>query len=273
MLARILVIEDNPTNMELMVYLLGAYGYGLDTADDGSKGIEKVFQSQPDLIICDLEMPGLNGYEVVKGVRCRPETSHIPVIAVTACAMVGDRDKVLAAGFDGYLSKPIYPETFVKLVEAFLPVRLRCPGLPESYEGTTPAAPPPEPMGVAVLVVDDSPVNLSLIRSTLEPSGYTVIATDSVEVALEQARRNAFDLILSDLHMSPESGLGFLQRVKADPKLRSIPFVILTASFTEPGDAIQQRALELGAARFLMRPIAPEQLLLEVAACLANRAS
>jgi two-component system cell cycle response regulator len=106
--------------MDLMVYLLSAFGYEVVTARDGRQGMETVQQKPVDLIICDLEMPEANGYEVAAKLKARPETRKIPLIAVTAYAMVGDRDKVLQAGFDGYLTKPIYPETFVTQIEAFL---------------------------------------------------------------------------------------------------------------------------------------------------------
>lgn len=119
--ARILVIEDNPTNLELMTYLLRAFGHTPLTATDGEAGIETALRERPDLVLCDLEMPRLDGYGVVRRLKADPALRHIPVVAVTASAMVGDRDRVIATGFDGYISKPITPETFVSEVEAFLP--------------------------------------------------------------------------------------------------------------------------------------------------------
>jgi len=120
---RILVIEDNPTNMELMRYLLRAFNYIVFSAGNGEEGIEAASENMPDLIICDVHLPILNGYEVASRLKQHPVLCRIPLIAVTAMAMVGDRDKVLAAGFDGYIAKPIAPEVFVKQIEAFLPVQ------------------------------------------------------------------------------------------------------------------------------------------------------
>jgi CheY-like chemotaxis protein len=119
--ARILVIEDNPTNLELMTYLLRAFGHEPLTAGDGEAGVDAALRERPDLVLCDLEMPRLDGYGVVRRLKADPALRHIPVVAVTASAMVGDRDRVIATGFDGYISKPITPETFVAEVEAFLP--------------------------------------------------------------------------------------------------------------------------------------------------------
>jgi CheY-like chemotaxis protein len=117
---RILVIEDNTTNMELMTYLLTAFGHTTIAARDGEEGVEAALHLNPDLILCDLALPKIDGYGVARRLRGEPGLSAVPMIAVTASAMVGDRDKVMAAGFDGYISKPITPETFVAEVENFL---------------------------------------------------------------------------------------------------------------------------------------------------------
>ena len=86
MAARILIMEDNRTNMELMVYLLTAYGYAPETADDGKEGFEKAVRKTPDLVVCDLEMPGMNGFEVVQRLRKHVGSQCVPIIAVTAYA-------------------------------------------------------------------------------------------------------------------------------------------------------------------------------------------
>jgi CheY-like chemotaxis protein len=119
-MSRILVIEDNPMNLELMTYLLKAFGHTPLEAVDGLKGLERIQQEAPDLVLCDLQLPGIDGFEVARQVKADPLLRVIPMVAVTAYAMVGDRDTVLAAGFDGYITKPINPETFVQQVETFI---------------------------------------------------------------------------------------------------------------------------------------------------------
>ena len=117
---RILVIEDNPVNLELMTDLLEAFGFIVIAALDGARGIDLVRQEKLDLIICDVQMPGIDGYEVAYYLKRDPMLRRIPLVAVTALAMVGDREKVLAAGFDGYIDKPISPELFRNQVEGFM---------------------------------------------------------------------------------------------------------------------------------------------------------
>src|SRR5688572_23753918 len=119
--ARILLIEDHPANLDLMTYLLGAFGHITVTATDGLEGLEAAAHAAPDLIICDVQLPTIDGLEVARRLKADAALRAIPLVAVTALAMVGDRDRVLAAGFDGYIPKPIQPEIFVRQLETFLP--------------------------------------------------------------------------------------------------------------------------------------------------------
>lgn len=123
--ARILVVEDNPANLELMRYLLEASGYALAIATDGEGALEAALRQRPDLVICDIHLPDIDGFEVLRRLRALPGLASIAVVAVTALAMVGDRDRILAAGFTQYVSKPIEPESFVQQVESLLPAGLR----------------------------------------------------------------------------------------------------------------------------------------------------
>jgi CheY-like chemotaxis protein len=119
-MSRVLVIDDNPENLELMRYLLQAFGHVTLCANNGVEGVATALHGQPDIIVCDIDMPKLDGYDVVRALENDPAFARIPFIAVTALAMVGDRETVLAAGFDGYIGKPIDPTTFVREVERFL---------------------------------------------------------------------------------------------------------------------------------------------------------
>jgi CheY-like chemotaxis protein len=123
--ARVLLVEDNPANLALMKYLLQASGYTILTATNGREGVVVAQRESPDVILMDLQMPNMNGYEAVRQVKEVPALRGVPIIAVTAFAMVGDRDKILARGFDGYIAKPITPERFVSEVEGFIAAALR----------------------------------------------------------------------------------------------------------------------------------------------------
>jgi CheY-like chemotaxis protein len=119
--ATILVIEDNRDNMELADYLLRAHGYKPLLASAGLEAIPVAIARRPDLILLDVGMPGMDGYDVAVAIRQHPALHRTRIVAVTASAMVGDRERIAAAGFDGYIPKPINPETFIRQIEWFLP--------------------------------------------------------------------------------------------------------------------------------------------------------
>jgi CheY-like chemotaxis protein len=120
MSARILIIEDNEAAMDLMVYLLHTSGYRTFSAENGAEGLRLAKQELPDLIVCDINLPEMDGLEVLRLLKENSGARSIPIVAVTALAIVGDRERLLRAGFDGYISKPIDPEIFVAQMEALL---------------------------------------------------------------------------------------------------------------------------------------------------------
>lgn len=122
--ARILVVEDNEDNMTLIAYLLRAHGFFPELAYCGADGIAIALEQRPQLILLDILMPEMDGYEVATAVRGHPELAGARIVAVTASAMVGDRERIVAAGFDGYIQKPIDPERFIGEIQRFLPAEL-----------------------------------------------------------------------------------------------------------------------------------------------------
>jgi len=118
--ATILVVEDTPANRVLATKILRAAGHEVATAETASAGIALARDLQPDLVLMDLGLPDIDGWEAIRQIRADPAASKLRVVAFTAHAMVGDRERVLAGGFDGYLSKPIDFATFAETVEGFL---------------------------------------------------------------------------------------------------------------------------------------------------------
>lgn len=118
--ARILIIEDNTANLELVGYLLESAGHAILSATNGVDGLAMARRERPDLVLCDLQLPLLDGYGVLQQLRESEECRDVAVVAVTAFSMRGDEHRVLTAGFDGYLAKPIDPERFIGQIEAFL---------------------------------------------------------------------------------------------------------------------------------------------------------
>jgi CheY-like chemotaxis protein len=119
--ASILVVEDNEDNLTLIDFLLRAHAFTPLLARTGADGLRLALQERPDLVLLDIRMPGLDGYEVAAAIKSEPALTHTRVVAVTASAMVGDRERIVAAGFDRYIQKPIDPETFMSTLWQFLP--------------------------------------------------------------------------------------------------------------------------------------------------------
>ena len=113
-MAKILVVEDNEMNRDMLVRRLQRKGYEVDIAVDGAEGITRASEGRPDLILMDMNLPVVDGWEATRRIKASPEMAPIPIIGLTAHAMQGDREKVLAAGCEEYETKPI---EFAKLLE------------------------------------------------------------------------------------------------------------------------------------------------------------
>ena len=117
---RVLVVEDNETNLYLIRFILQKNGLEVIEAKDGASGVELAVKEKPDLVIMDIQLPGIDGLEATKRIRASEADGDIPIIALTSYAMMGDREKALAAGCTGYIEKPINPETFMAEIEKYL---------------------------------------------------------------------------------------------------------------------------------------------------------
>lgn len=236
-----------------MLYLLRAFGHECDAATGGTDAIAKARERRYDLAVVDILMPGTDGYEVARRLKSEPATAELPLIAVTALATSGDRERVVKAGFTGYIPKPIEPQRFVQQIEAYLGAAAQA-GRPAD--------------GPVVLAVDDLQVNLDVVRASLMPFGYQVVEARSVEEALALMARARPDAVLCDLHMPREGGFALIEALHANEAWRAIPFAFLSSTAWQTKD--RRRGIELGAKKFVLRPIEPQKLREEVEALIAD---
>ena len=117
---RVLIVEDNPLNMKLFSAMVAAQGYDVLQAGNGSQGLELAQRQHPDLIIMDIQLPGMTGLEVTKNLKADEATRDIPILATTAYALRGDEEKIMASGCDAYMAKPIAISQFLELIETFM---------------------------------------------------------------------------------------------------------------------------------------------------------
>ncbi len=116
----VLVVEDNEDNMELITFILEKNGYNVIKAETGQQGLDMALEERPDFIILDIQLPDMDGLEVLQKIRSSKIDGSIPVIAMTSYAMVGDREKVMASGCNGYIEKPIDPEKVVSQIRKII---------------------------------------------------------------------------------------------------------------------------------------------------------
>lgn len=271
-MARILVIEDNAINLELMSYTLRAWGHDPVLAQDAEVGLELARRERPELIICDIKLPGRDGYSVARELKADPLLRQVPLVALTAFAMVGDHSLALAAGFDAHFAKPIDPARFMEALQPLLrmagaqaaasPPAAPDPALmPAAAGALSPLLHAPRPR-CALLTVDDGPINLEYKHSLFEPAGYTVLDADRPSRALALMRVQPVDLVLSDVEMPEGGGFELLRTVRADAGLRDLPFIFLTS--TARDEASVARGLALGADAYLVRPLEAALLLAQI---------
>jgi len=120
---RILVIEDQEDNRQIVRDLMAASGYELIEATTGEEGIAAAARERPDLILMDIQLPGIDGYEVTRRIKANPQLKTIPIIAVTSYALSGDDKKAFAAGCDGYVTKPYSPRLLLAKIREYLPAK------------------------------------------------------------------------------------------------------------------------------------------------------
>ncbi len=263
--AHILLVEDNPTNRDLITYLLTAFGHNVSVAASGEAGLDMLSAGRPDLIICDLNLPGISGYEVVRRVKLDPALSAIAIVAVTAMAMVGEREKVLAAGFDGYLSKPIDPETFSQQLDRFMPAELRSIPPASLRKPATPRPASRPPPAVTMLILDSLGQNGAFMRGLLAGMGFNLLSASDVPGALSLARSELPDLIVTDAPIAPEHFCDFLRAARADVALLRTPFIYLASSAADESNDTKTSAFGV---TIISRAIAPNELRKQILACL-----
>lgn len=238
---RALIIEDSPTAADQLTRSLSELGAEVSVHPAGEAAIDKAIQYSPDVIIMDIQLPLLSGWEVLESLKTDKRTKSIPVIVVT---VVDEPTRGLALGADDYLVKPI---TRSRLHEALRKVLTLNTIAPE----TLPSDPP------VVIIAEDNPANQITYSDFLTYKGYHVVLTQNGIEAIERSREVNPDLILMDIQMPGVDGLEAIRRLRADPDLQNIPVIALTA-LAMPGD--RERCLKAGADDYLSKPVSLRHL-------------
>ncbi|KQS93852.1 MULTISPECIES: PleD family two-component system response regulator [unclassified Rhizobium] len=262
MTARILVVDDIPANVKLLEARLVAEYFDVLTAADGYEALA-ICEKQPlDLILLDIMMPGIDGFEVCERLKANPRTAHIPVVMVTALDQPSDRVRGLKAGADDFLTKPVNDmqlmsrvKSLVRLKNVSDELRLRSETAHSVGLQDLATSDRPDEYG-NVLLVDGRGSSQERIMRALKPIA-DVTAMSDPQAALFEAAENSFDLVIVNSNFDDYDPLRLCSQLRSLERTRYIPLLIIA----EQGqDDMVVRALDLGVTDYLMRPIDPNEL-------------
>jgi two-component system, cell cycle response regulator len=259
---KILIVEDNEINQDMLGRRLLRRGYEILLANNGAEGCSLALSAQPDLILMDMSLPVMDGWEATRKLKADERTASIPIMALTAHAMVGDLEKAMTAGCDDYHTKPIDLPQLLQKMEALLAkfpvvrpavIEERATLAVESQPRATAAKASPEKADSArLLVVDDNEANRDMLSRRLERAGYAILLAESGEEALDILQQQPVDLVLLDIMMPGISGLDTLKSIREMHSKAQLPVLMATAK--DGSDDIVQ-AFELGANDYITKPI------------------
>lgn len=265
---RVLVVDDQPQNVKLMEARLKASGCEVLKAYNGQDAIRIAHESRPDIVLLDIMMPGMDGYEVCEKLKKDPETALIPIVLVTALEGTEDKVRGLDAGADDFLTKPVNQTELLTRVRSLVKLKR----LQEEMKARTNLAYLPEETRAKgkqiILVVDDNEKIAKHCKLVLESEGYEVITAANGTEALKVLDETEPDLIMLDIILPDMDGIKLLGRIKANVLLADVPALIMSVlSDIET----KVRGLETGADDYLVKPIDKQEMLARVRAALRKK--
>ena len=267
MTARVLVVDDILSNVKLLEAKLAAEYFEVITAFNGEQALARVAADLPDIVLLDVMMPGMDGFEVCRRIKANAKTAHIPVVMVTALDQPSDRVTGLDAGADDFLTKPVDDTSLFARVRSLVRLKMMTDELRMREEtgqsmGLADASETmfePDPTG-RILVVEDRPESVAWFRAALEPKNK-MAEVSAFEDALVQARGGDFDLIVVSLGIRTFDGLRLCSHLRSLAEVRNSPILVIVS---EGENRKLAQALDMGVNDYLMRPIDRNELMARV---------
>ncbi|MCZ6863028.1 MAG: PleD family two-component system response regulator [Alphaproteobacteria bacterium] len=266
MTARILVVDDLEPNTRLLEAKLTNEYFDVLTADSGEEALKLIREESPDIVLLDVMMPGLNGFEVCRRIKADPASVHIPVVMVTALNETADRVRGLEAGADDFLTKPIDDIALMARVKSLVRLKmmldeLRLREITSEQLGTLPGL---SGVGadavesVRVAVIDDDPFSAENLCTVIREAGYDCMQIDDRQKALKAAKAGEVDFITISLNLSSGDPLRLCSLLRSSEQTRQLPILLVI------GDGESERlakGLELGANDYIVRPVDRHELI------------
>jgi len=267
MTARVLVVDDILSNVKLLEAKLTAEYFEVVTAFNGAEALAKIEECDPDIVLLDVMMPGMDGFEVCRRIKHNPKTAHVPVVMVTALDQSADRVAGLDAGADDFLTKPVDDSALFARVRSLVRLKMMTDELRmrettgQNMGLVDPATTLAEnaPQG-RILIIEDRPESVAWFSAALQPANE-IFAVDSFEEALVRVRGGDFDLIVVSLGLRGFDGLRLCSQLRSLPEGRNVPILVLVSD----GDRRKlTQALEMGVNDYLTRPVDKNELIARV---------
>ncbi len=260
---RILLVEDNEMNRDLISRRLKRRGFDVTLAVDGAEGVERATADKPDLVVMDMGLPVLDGYEATRLLKDAEATRRIPIIGLSAHAMSGDARKALDAGCDDYDTKPVDWKRLLGKIDVLL-TRAQEAAIDSEAETAVEADVAGGGAG-HVLVADDNTLHREMLSGRLAALGYTFDLASGTAGALELLEQKRFDAVLLDVTLPRVDGQPLLEKIRSDPQWQAVPILLLTTI-----DAVSTAvgSLAQGAEDFVPQPFHQEVLAARLASCL-----
>lgn len=268
MTAQILVVDDVPANVKLLEAKLISDYYKVITAVDGFDAIEKTKKFKPDLILLDVMMPGMDGFETCRKLKNDPDVAHIPVVMVTALSEKSDRLKGLESGADDFITKPINEAALFARVKSLIRIktlldelRLRNTtgvqmGIDSEHDNNFIA----DVKGSKILLIDDDSVQSKQVIAKLDEE-YKTTLVDNPELALDIAKSDDFDVVIVSTLLSDMDGLRLASHLKSEEETRHMPIVVFV---DEDERHVMLKALEMGINDYLTAPVDKNEMMVRI---------
>ncbi|HVP86222.1 MAG TPA: PleD family two-component system response regulator [Rhizomicrobium sp.] len=263
MTARVLVVDDILSNVKLLEAKLTAEYFEVVTGFNGMEAIAKTEECAPDIILLDVMMPGMDGFEACRRIKSNPKTAHVPVIMVTALDQPSDRVAGLEAGADDFLTKPVDDAALFARVRSLVRLKMmtdelrmrestgQSMGLIDPAETLIESAP-----SGRILIIEDRPESVAWFNNALKPANE-VAAVDTFEEALVRVKGGDYDLIVVSLGMRGFDGLRLCSQLRSLPEGRNVPILVVVS---EGERRKLTQALEMGVNDYLTRPVDKNEL-------------